>query len=165
MTTTPPGTRTAHLADERDTARLAEAIGGLLAPADVVCLTGGLGAGKTSFARALIQARAGAALDVPSPTFTLAQVYPLPGLTLWHMDLYRLSDPGEVIELGWDDAVAEGAVLVEWPDRLGPLTPPSRLDLGLAFDDGTGRVATLTGHGPGWRRRLAGLGIGPPWVA
>ena len=89
------------LADEAATARLAARLAALARPGDVLALSGGLGAGKTVFARAFLRARAGdRALEVPSPTFTLVQAYDLPGGAVWHLDLYRLSDPSEVWEIG-----------------------------------------------------------------
>jgi tRNA threonylcarbamoyl adenosine modification protein YjeE len=98
---------------------------------DVVALEGDLGAGKTELARAVIRSLAGADIPVPSPTFTLLQAYELPGLTVTHADLYRLSDPSEVLELGLDEAWEQGAVLVEWPERAGDLLPAERLTLHL----------------------------------
>lgn len=148
------------LPDEAATAALAAELAPLLRPGDLVTLSGTLGAGKTAFARALIAARAGAPVEVPSPTFTLVQSYELPGGTIWHFDLYRLTDPDEVIELGWDEARADGIALVEWPDRLGPLAGADRLDIALALLPGDAanapRQAVLTGHG-GWAKRLEAL--------
>lgn len=143
------------LAATRDLgARLAR----LLAPGTAVTLAGDLGAGKTELARAILRARLGdPALEVPSPTFTLVQTYAAadPDLEIWHVDLYRLADPEEVLELGLDDAFAEAAMLIEWPDRLGPLRPAERLDIGLDLaEDGT-RRAVLTPVGGSWRARLA----------
>jgi tRNA threonylcarbamoyl adenosine modification protein YjeE len=97
----------------------------------MVALEGDLGAGKTELARAVIRSLAGADIPVPSPTFTLLQAYELPGLTVTHADLYRLSDPSEVLELGLDEAWEQGAVLVEWPERAGDLLPAELLTLHL----------------------------------
>lgn len=152
------------LADEAATIAFAHRIGPWLRPGDVLALHGDLGAGKTAFARALIQslqAREGAAEAVPSPTFTLVQVYRAGDLVLWHFDLYRLSAPEEALELGIEEAFAEGVSLIEWPERLGTWLPDDRLDIALAFppEDGSteaGRRVTLTGHGP-WAARLAEL--------
>lgn len=135
---------------------LAARIAAVLAPGDVVTLAGELGAGKTELARALIRARAGAAIEVPSPTFTLVQRYDLPGLAVVHADLYRLRDPAELDELGLDEALAEAALLVEWPERAAAW-PPDRLAITLGPGPGADRrTVSLEGHGR-WAARLAGL--------
>ncbi len=150
------------LPDEAATAQLASHLARLLRCGDVVLLTGDLGAGKTAFCRALIRSMADAALDVPSPTFTLVQTYETDHATLWHFDLYRLSGPEEMEELGWDEAREDGVCLVEWPDRLGPLTPIDRLDVSLVIAaDGLARQFRLTGWGQ-WKERLTNLAWPPP---
>src|SRR5271170_7579662 len=111
------------LPDAAATAALAARLATLARPRDVVALRGTLGSGKTSFARGFIAARAGRALEVPSPTFTLVQTYDLPAGTIWHFDLYRLVRPDDAIELGIDEAFASGINLIEWPERLGDLLP------------------------------------------
>jgi tRNA threonylcarbamoyladenosine biosynthesis protein TsaE len=149
------------LADEAATARLAQALAGLVHPGDFIALRGDLGAGKTSLARAFIVALAGRPEEVPSPTFTLAQSYETPSGMVWHLDLYRISDPGELLELGLEDALATSITLVEWPDRLGALLPADRLDVTLEFADsptGEGRRARLVGYGS-WAGRLGGLAL------
>lgn len=99
---------------------------------DVVALHGDLGAGKSVFCRSIIRALcADADMDVPSPTYTIVQNYDFAGGTVAHFDLYRLSDPEEVYEIGWEDALADGIVLVEWPSRLGKLLPAKRIDVTL----------------------------------
>src|ERR1700687_1515703 len=109
-------------------------IAGALEPGDLVTLSGDLGAGKTTFARALIRHLAGDdTVEVPSPTFTLMQAYELPRFTLTHADLYRLSGPGELAELGFEDAAEGGVTLLEWPDRAGGFLPPDRLDVALTL--------------------------------
>ena len=156
-----------HLADPAATARLARRVAALIQPGDVVALTGDLGAGKSTFARAFIHALPqpdGSSTDehVPSPTFTLVQTYDRRPGTVWHFDLYRLGDPSEVTELGWDEARDGGIVLVEWPDRLGPLAPRERLDITLVLPtnepdpEAAGRTAVLQGGGA-WAERLAEL--------
>ena len=106
---------------------------------------GGLGAGKTTLARAILRAAAGEpALIVPSPTFTLVEVYETPRGSFWHFDLYRLEEPEQVFELGWEEARADGIALVEWPERLGPLLPHERLTVTLSIE-GDGRRAILEG--------------------
>lgn len=152
-----PDTLTLDLADEAATRALAARIGRQLRPRDVVTLTGDLGAGKTALARALIRHLTGnPEEEVPSPTFTLVQTYDLAGFPLWHFDLYRLSGPEEVEELGWEEVRAAGVALVEWPDRLGPLLPPDRLDLRLTITGPDSRRAELTGVG-NWRDRVGGM--------
>ena len=144
------------LPDETATATLAARLAALARPGDVIALSGDLGAGKTAFARAFIHARGGAG-EVPSPTFTLVQVYELAGGAVWHFDLYRVRDPDEAWELGIEEAFHDGISLIEWPDRLGPLLPPRRLDIALDFAAAPGaRRATLAGGG-GWPARLAGI--------
>jgi tRNA threonylcarbamoyladenosine biosynthesis protein TsaE len=104
------------LRDEAATAELGARIAAALAPGDVVALSGELGAGKTALARAILRGL-GVAGHIPSPTFTLVQAYETPGLTLHHFDLYRIERASELSELGLDDAVEGGAVLIEWPER------------------------------------------------
>jgi tRNA threonylcarbamoyladenosine biosynthesis protein TsaE len=130
------------LADETATERLGATLAARLRPGDVVGLQGELGSGKTTLARAILRAAAGDhALIVPSPTFTLVEVYETPQGTFWHFDLYRLEAPEQVFELGWEDALAEGIVLIEWPQRLGGLLP-KHLSVTLEVD-GDGRRALL----------------------
>ncbi|HOO80925.1 MAG TPA: tRNA (adenosine(37)-N6)-threonylcarbamoyltransferase complex ATPase subunit type 1 TsaE [Alphaproteobacteria bacterium] len=126
-----------HISDnEKDTSRIAAALAEDLQPGNVLLLHGTLGMGKTVFARALIRALTNQHdIDVPSPTFTLVQLYD--GLTcpIYHYDLYRIEHPDEIFELGWDDALADGITIVEWPDRLGPYKPPLSLDITLSNAD------------------------------
>ena len=130
------------LPNEAATETLGATLALRLKAGDVVGLTGDLGAGKTTLARAIIRAAADDPdLIVPSPTFTLVEVYETPRGTYWHFDLYRLEAPEQVYELGWEEARAEGIVLIEWPDRLGPLLPKHlSVTLELAGD---GRRAIL----------------------
>lgn len=152
--------RTLDLPDEAATLRLGEILAGKAAKRDVVALYGPLGAGKTAFARGFIAALARRhgvepPTEVPSPTFTLVQTYALGSVAVWHFDLYRISDADDAIELGLDDALAEGICLIEWPDRLGPRLPKDRLDLALAYGaTDRARLAILTGHGA-WAERIA----------
>src|SRR5712664_1129144 len=120
-----------ELPDEAATARLAARLAALARPGDVIALKGELGAGKTTFARAFIRARGGREA-VPSPTFTLVQVYELEGGPVWHIDGYRLRSPEEAWELDIEDAFAGGVSLIEWPERLGPLVPARRLEITLS---------------------------------
>lgn len=119
--------------DEEETARIARDLAATLTAGDVLCLHGDLGLGKSVFARALIRHMMGnAAQEVPSPTFTLVQIYDTPAAPLWHFDLYRLKDPEEIYELGWEDA-GEAICLIEWPERLGYLLPQKRIDIHLSL--------------------------------
>lgn len=130
------------LADEAATEQLGATLAARLKPGDVVALKGDLGAGKTTLARAIIRAAAGDPdLIVPSPTFTLVETYDTPSGTYWHFDLYRLETPEQVFELGWEEALADGIVLLEWPERLGALLP-EHLEIALEVD-GNGRRALL----------------------
>lgn len=112
------------LPDEAATEQLGATLAARLRTGDVVGLKGELGAGKTTLARAILRAAAeDSRLIVPSPTFTLVEVYETPRGSFWHFDLYRLETPEQVFELGWEEALAEGISLIEWPERLGPLLP------------------------------------------
>jgi tRNA threonylcarbamoyladenosine biosynthesis protein TsaE len=129
--------------DEAATEALAAKLAARARPGDVLLLSGPLGAGKTAFARAFIRARAAdPALEIPSPTFTLVQAYDLP-TPIWHYDLWRLSGPAALEELAWDEAQS-GIVLLEWPDRLGALTPPQALHI-IISPIAAGREITLRG--------------------
>ncbi|MCV2882123.1 tRNA (adenosine(37)-N6)-threonylcarbamoyltransferase complex ATPase subunit type 1 TsaE [Actibacterium sp. XHP0104] len=142
-----------------DTAALAACIAPRLGPGDVLLLQGPIGAGKTHFARSLIQhllAQADAFEDVPSPTFTLVQTYEAGDLEIWHADLYRLSHPDDVIELGLIDAFESALCLVEWPDRLADLTPPGALVLGFAANADDSRALTIASDDPRWAATLKG---------
>ena len=130
------------LPDERATDQLGATLAARLRIGDVVGLKGELGAGKTTLARAILRAAAeDARLIVPSPTFTLVEVYDTPRGAIWHFDLYRLEAPEQVYELGWEEALADGVVLLEWPERLGPLLP-QHLSVILEIE-GDGRRALL----------------------
>jgi tRNA threonylcarbamoyladenosine biosynthesis protein TsaE len=134
-----------HLEDEAATQALARRLAAKAQPGDVLLLSGPLGAGKTSFARAFIRAWAGNPdLEIPSPTFTLLQSYETDCGMISHYDLWRLDGPQGLEELGWDEALA-GIVLVEWPDRLGKLIPPGALHLNISLGC-SGREIVLTGE-------------------
>jgi tRNA threonylcarbamoyladenosine biosynthesis protein TsaE len=186
------------LPDEAATLALARSLTGLLQAGDVVFLIGDLGAGKTTFARGLINALPpvgdtgvgdtgvgdtgvgdtgvgdtgvghtgpdgvgsgdGAGdEEVPSPTFTLVQIYERRPAPIWHVDLYRLERPEEVEELGLEEAAREAITLIEWPDRLGQRIPVDRLEVQLSYgEDANARSVVLTGYGS-WRKRLSAIG-------
>jgi len=118
-------------------------LGRALRAGDTVALIGGLGAGKTTLARGLVQSLLPHE-TVPSPTYTLVQTYDVPNYTLWHCDLYRLEHRDEAYELGLIDAMGEEVCLLEWPDRLGDLLPASLLKIEIDFE-GRGRSVRLSG--------------------
>lgn len=120
----------------QETADIAVRLGRGLHAGDVVLLGGSIGTGKTHFARHLIQSLQANPEDVPSPSFTLIQVYETDSGEIWHADLYRLSSPSEVEELGLPEAFETAICLVEWPDRLGPLAPPQALIIEFALGTG-----------------------------
>ena len=133
-----------------DTAAVAVRLAPALRAGDSVLLDGNLGTGKTHFARALIQKRladAGLWEEVPSPTFTLVQTYDDGQVEIWHSDLYRLHHSDELIELGLDVALETAVTLIEWPDRLGDLTPSNALHLKFQMN-GAGRILTATWSDP-----------------
>lgn len=152
------GTASLTLPDPAATTALGRRLATQLAVGDMIALAGALGSGKSSLARAAIQTLCGEDTEVPSPTFTLVQPYSPPsGPPLYHIDLYRLASPDELLALGWDEMLAEGACLVEWPENAGALLPAERLDIALAAtDEGESRTAVLTAS-PRWHKRLAAI--------
>ena len=146
---------TKTLETAEDAAALAVTFSARLKVGDCVLLSGPVGAGKTHFARSIIQAmmaRDGEVEDVPSPTFTLVQVYETSVGEVWHTDLYRLTHVDELTELGLDDAFDTAITLVEWPDRLGATRPDRHLDLMFSMPDIESDVRVLEIHtaGTGW---------------
>jgi len=144
------------LPDEAATAAFAARISELAEVGDVIALKGDLGCGKTSFARSFIRARGGAE-EVPSPTFTLVQIYELTPAAIWHFDLYRIKSSEEAWELGIEDAFSEGISLIEWPERLGPLLPRRRLEIEFLFGGRPDERRALIDASESWRQRLAGI--------
>ena len=158
----PEPARRLHLADEAATARFGAALARRLRPGDTALLSGPLGAGKSALARAVIAALLGEPeAEIPSPSYTLVNVYETPRGQVWHADLYRLGgDAEEIEELGLPEAMGDGGaergaeagplVLVEWPERLGEALPERRVEIALSVSEGDGRDAAITLHGPGW---------------
>ena len=141
-----------HLPDAAATEAFGRRLAPLLQPGDIIALFGTLGAGKTSLCRGIMHGL-GLAGDVPSPTFPIVITYDPPEVRLpvWHVDLYRIEDPGEFEELGLDDALGDAALLIEWPERL-PFLWPETLRLSLEADPAGGRRLTATPP-PAWERR------------
>jgi len=160
VSNTPRATWDIVLPDEDATRRFAIDVAAALKPGDLVALSGDLGAGKTTLARAIVRSLAAdEALEVPSPTFTLLQIYDLPRFPVVHVDLYRVNTLAELSELGWEEASEGAAVLVEWPDRAGALIRADRLEIALAMANDLGpthRAVRVTGHGA-WAERLTRL--------
>lgn len=138
-----------RLRDETATAALGAALAPRLRRGDVVCLSGPLGVGKTTFARGVVATLAGE--RAPSPTFAMVETYATPLGPLWHFDLYRLAEAREAIELGIEDALSD-ICLIEWPERIAAMLPESALLVRLDAD-GAGRIARFAGGGD-WRARL-----------
>lgn len=147
-----PGSLVIHLADERRTAQFGAELARCIGPGDTVLLRGGLGAGKSALARAVIGAALGdPQAEIPSPSYTLVNIYETARGPVWHADLYRLTGAGgEIEEVGLIEAFGEALVLVEWPERLGRALPERRIDIALAAPPAGGRDATVTLHGAGW---------------
>lgn len=127
--------KTITLTSPEHSCAVARALATKLGPGHVILLEGGIGAGKTHFARCLIQAMIAEDEDIPSPTFTLVQSYEADAAEIWHADLYRLTSPDEVVELGLLDAFDTALCLVEWPDRLADLQPRNALLLSLSMTE------------------------------
>ena len=134
------------IASLSDTEALAGRIAPLLRARDVVTLQGDLGAGKTAFARALLRAL-GIVGEIPSPTFTLVQTYDARDFPVAHFDLYRLKSADELEEIGFDDALADGVAIVEWPERAPRFMPKDRLALRFSVADNDERSVSFETHG------------------
>lgn len=149
---------TLHIPDLAAVDRLGRAIAQEARAGDILALSGDLGAGKTTLARAVLS-HLGLTEDAPSPTFTIVQTYDAPPLRLpvWHVDLYRLEEAEETVELGLDEAFDTALSLIEWPERMGPFMPHDRLWLSLApATSGEGRTLTVDAP-PAWEERAKRL--------
>ena len=142
-----------YLKNTADTEWTAKCFAEVMTAGDTVLLQGPVGAGKTDFARRLIQTRQskfGCVEDVPSPTFTLVQTYPVGDIEIWHADLYRLTDVDELYELGLETAFETAICLVEWPERLGSLAPDDAMWLRFEITDNDARILHLDAQHPKW---------------
>lgn len=146
------------LSSMNDTTRFGQLLAENVMAGDTILLSGEVGAGKTALARTCIQARLseiGVIEDVPSPTFTLVQVYELTDTHIWHADLYRLTSVDELYELGLDQAFEEDICLIEWPDRLGSLCPDGALSVRLETIDDDRRWVLLEWSDRKWDSTIA----------
>lgn len=155
-----PQPKILHVPDEAAADALGAALGGALVPGDTVLLSGPLGAGKSALARAAIRRMLNdPGAEVPSPSYTLVNVYDSSLGPVWHVDLYRLGGGAdEMAELGLDEALGHAVVLIEWPDRLGRALPGRHLSIRLCMRHDGGRDAVIEASGSGWDRALAALG-------
>ena len=149
------------LATETETSALAARIARVARPGDVIALRGELGSGKTSFARGFIRALGRGDEEVPSPTFTLVEIYEFSDErpAVWHFDLYRLSKSEDVYELGFEEALGGAILLIEWPERLGAVLPRERLEVELSAGSSPAARRVRLHGGKSWARRLAGLAL------
>ena len=149
------------LKNETATKRLAGGLADIAMAGDVICLYGDLGAGKTNFARAFIRSLTSEREVVPSPTFTLVQTYPMKRnsnmVDIYHIDLYRIRDPVELIELGLQEAFQQGISLVEWPECAEDILPSDRLKIYFDFDDSADSRSVEVYGTAKWKPGLDGL--------
>ncbi len=129
---------------EAQTEAIAAAMADKAASGHIYLLEGNLGAGKSVFARAFIRRLCGAETEVPSPTFTLVQTYDSPKGLIWHFDLYRLNNPEEIYDIGWEEALSGGIVLVEWPSKLGSHKPAGAKTISIETRDPESRTITIS---------------------
>lgn len=142
---------------ENQTAGFAARLAQHLRPGDCLLMEGPVGTGKSFFARAAILSLLDEPEDIPSPTFTLVQTYDSPAGEIWHSDLYRLSHPDEIEELGLNEAMNDAICFIEWPDRLGSYRPENALT--LVFENGQvadERRLTLRASDPRWADVVSG---------
>lgn len=134
------------------TKTLAQQLGHYLKNGDIITLEGHLGSGKTTFARFLIQSLVQKQIDVTSPTFNLVQIYDTPTYPIWHFDLYRLENEEELFETGFEEALSQGVLLIEWPCRAGSLLPHNHLNLKFSIEQDRHHHVKLTPSGT-WETR------------
>jgi tRNA threonylcarbamoyladenosine biosynthesis protein TsaE len=145
--------------DEEATVAVAARLASLLRPGDVLCLSGDLGAGKTTFTRGLVRGL-GSPAAVSSPTFTLIHEYAGGRLNVVHMDAYRLTGAAELDAIGFDDYLTQedSVLVIEWPERIASAVPAERLEIRLQETAEEGRRLTFTGHGDRWTEAWQTLG-------
>ena len=148
--------RTVQFDSPEQTAIYAAKLANNLAPEDIILLNGDVGAGKSFFCRALIQSVLQYEEDIPSPTFTLVQQYDTKIGELWHADLYRLSDPNEVIEIGLLDAIESATILIEWPDQIIDFLPKTALKINISTTGDETRVFNFSWTDKKWDEKLPG---------
>lgn len=144
-----------ELNDEQATMRLGQELASVADSGDIIALDGSLGVGKTVLARSFIRSLCGADEEVPSPTFTLVQMYDtLKGGTIWHFDMYRIKCPEEALELGIEDAFFDGISLIEWAEHLGGYLPRNHLKLSLIMSDNENSRTAKFIVPPQWENRI-----------
>ncbi len=145
------------LNSDADMRALGAKIATIVQKGDVICLIGGLGAGKTTFARGFIQKTQpeGTETEIPSPTFTLVQTYETQGFPIWHFDFYRIESPEDVYEIGLEEALDTGVTLIEWPEKAADLLPEERLEIHIEPVE-NGRRLRFFGH-DSWAKRIEQL--------
>ena len=136
--------KTFYLNTLNDTKQLAESLSNSLKNRDILTLDGDLGSGKTTFCRFLIQTLVGKPVPVTSPTFNLVQIYETPHFPIWHFDLYRMEDPEEIFEVGFEEAMSHGLTLIEWPSRAQNYLPSNSINLSFSIEKNDTRRIVMT---------------------
>jgi len=144
------------LKSQTETEEFANALAKVLLPGDVLLLSGDLGGGKSTFARALIRCLTNPDEEVPSPTFTLVQTYASEKFPIWHFDLYRLEVPEEIWELGFED-IQEGVAFIEWPEKMGTYIPSEALHLTFEYGETEGERSVTLRASQKWFNRIQNL--------
>jgi tRNA threonylcarbamoyladenosine biosynthesis protein TsaE len=153
-------------ASPEETRAIGRSLARFLGPRDVVSLTGDLGAGKTTFVQGAAEGL-NVTEPVLSPTFTLVRRYK-GAIPVYHLDVYRLERMQDVLDVGLDEILDEGAVVfIEWGDAIDPLLPPEHLQVELTLPvEGDQRQLDVTWHGRSWAERIDGLAEAlEPWRA
>ena len=130
---------------EDETIQLSKQIAKKVSIGTCIALHGNLGAGKSAFCRGFIQSLCPSATEVPSPTFTLLQLYETPNFDIYHFDMYRLKQIDEAYELGLEDAFVEGVCLIEWPEKINALLPKNSVHISIEIQPDQSRLITIEG--------------------